>query len=73
MNQSGSAGFFLFFFSWLGNERWFYSFSEIILYCGLHRSDVLAEIAQNDPCVVANPRRRCQRDIEVIYEEFLGQ
>jgi len=36
--------------------------------CGVHRTDVheLAEIALNDPCVVTNPRRPCQRDIEVI-------
>ncbi len=41
--------------------------------CGVHRTEVheLAEIALNDPCVVTNPRRPCQRDIEVIYEESL--
>jgi alcohol dehydrogenase class IV len=41
--------------------------------CGVHRSEVpqLAELALNDPCVVTNPRRPCQRDIEVIYEESL--
>jgi alcohol dehydrogenase class IV len=41
--------------------------------CGVHRSELpaLAEIALNDPCVVTNPRRPCQRDIEVIYEESL--
>jgi alcohol dehydrogenase class IV len=41
--------------------------------CGVHRTDVheLAEAALNDPCVVTNPRRPCQRDIEVIYEESL--
>src|SRR5208337_3806865 len=41
--------------------------------CGVHRTDVheLAETALNDPCVVTNPRRPCQRDIEVIYEESL--
>ena len=40
---------------------------------GVHRTDVheLAETALNDPCVVTNPRRPCQRDIEVIYEESL--
>jgi alcohol dehydrogenase len=41
--------------------------------CGVHRTEVheLAEIALNDPCVVTNPRRPCQRDLEVIYEESL--
>jgi alcohol dehydrogenase class IV len=41
--------------------------------CGVHQSELpaLAEIALNDPCVVTNPRRPCQRDIEVIYEECL--
>ena len=41
--------------------------------CGVHRTDVheLAEAALNDPCVVTNPRRPSQRDIEVIYEESL--
>ena len=41
--------------------------------CGIHRTEVheLAEIALNDPCVVTNPRRPSQRDIEVIYEESL--
>ncbi len=41
--------------------------------CGVHRTEVheLAEIALNDPCVVTNPRRPCQRDIEVLYEESL--
>ena len=41
--------------------------------CGIHRTEVheLAEIALNDPCVVTNPRRPGQRDIEVIYEESL--
>jgi len=40
---------------------------------GVHRTEVheLAEIALNDPCVVTNPRKPCQRDIEVIYEESL--
>ena len=40
---------------------------------GVHRTDVheLAETALNDPCVVTNPRRPSQRDIEVIYEESL--
>jgi alcohol dehydrogenase len=40
---------------------------------GVHRTEVheLAETALNDPCVVTNPRRPCQRDIEVIYEESL--
>jgi alcohol dehydrogenase len=41
--------------------------------CGVHRTEVheLAENALDDPCVVTNPRRPCQRDIEVIYEESL--
>jgi alcohol dehydrogenase class IV len=41
--------------------------------CGVHRTEVheLAEIALSDPCVVTNPRRPCERDIEVIYEESL--
>jgi alcohol dehydrogenase class IV len=41
--------------------------------CGVHRTEVheLAEITLNDPCVVTNPRRPCQRDIEVIYEDSL--
>jgi alcohol dehydrogenase len=41
--------------------------------CGVHRTEVheLAEFALNDPCVVTNPRRPCQRDIEAIYEESL--
>ena len=40
---------------------------------GVHRTEVheLAENALDDPCVVTNPRRPCQRDIEVIYEESL--
>jgi alcohol dehydrogenase class IV len=42
-------------------------------HCGVHRTEVheLAENALNDPCVVTNPRRPNQRDIEVIYEESL--
>jgi alcohol dehydrogenase class IV len=41
--------------------------------CGIHRTEVreLAETALRDPCVVTNPRRPGQRDIEVIYEESL--
>jgi alcohol dehydrogenase class IV len=41
--------------------------------CGIHRTEVheLAEITLHDPCVVTNPRRPGQRDIEVIYEEAL--
>ena len=41
--------------------------------CGIHRTEVheLAEITLHDPCVVTNPRRPGQRDIEVIYEESL--
>ena len=40
---------------------------------GVHRTEVreLAEVALHDPCVVTNPRRPGQRDIEVIYEESL--
>ena len=46
---------------------------ETLSGCGVHRTDVheLAEAALNDPCVVTNPRRPCQRDIEIIYEESL--
>jgi alcohol dehydrogenase class IV len=46
---------------------------ETLSRCGVHRTDVheLAEMALDDPCVVTNPRRPCQRDIEVIYEESL--
>jgi alcohol dehydrogenase class IV len=41
--------------------------------CGVHRTEVheLAEFTLNDPCVVTNPRRPSQRDIEVIYEGSL--
>jgi alcohol dehydrogenase class IV len=41
--------------------------------CGVHRTEVheLAEITLNDPCVVTNPRRPSQRDVEVIYEGSL--
>jgi alcohol dehydrogenase class IV len=41
--------------------------------CGVHRTEVheLAEITLHDPCVVTNPRRPSQRDIEVIYEGSL--
>jgi alcohol dehydrogenase class IV len=41
--------------------------------CGVHRTDVqaLAEIALHDPCIATNPRRPCQRDLEVIYEQSL--
>ncbi len=40
---------------------------------GIHRTEVheLAEITLHDPCVVTNPRRPGQKDIEVIYEESL--
>lgn len=40
---------------------------------GVHRTDVhaLSRKAINDPCIVTNPRRPGQRDIEVIYEEAL--
>ncbi len=45
----------------------------VLSSCGIHRTEVheLAEIALHDPCVVTNPRRPDQRDIEVIYEESL--
>jgi alcohol dehydrogenase class IV len=41
--------------------------------CGVHRTEVheLAEITLHDPCVVTNPRRPSQRDVEVIYEGSL--
>jgi alcohol dehydrogenase class IV len=41
--------------------------------CGIHRTEVheLAGIAIHVSCVVTNPRRPGQRDIEVIYEESL--
>ncbi len=40
---------------------------------GVSRSDIpqLAKNALNDVCMVTNPRRPNQRDIEVIYEEAL--
>jgi alcohol dehydrogenase len=40
---------------------------------GVSRSDVssLSKKALKDPCMVTNPRRANQRDIEVIYEESL--
>lgn len=40
---------------------------------GVHRSDIpeLARKAMKDPCMVTNPRRPKQRDIEVLYEEAL--
>ena len=40
---------------------------------GVSRSDVasLSKKALEDPCMVTNPRRANQRDIEVIYEESL--
>jgi alcohol dehydrogenase class IV len=40
---------------------------------GVHRTDVgdLAKHAIKDPCIITNPRRPNQRDIEVIYEESL--
>jgi alcohol dehydrogenase len=46
---------------------------ETLSRCGVHRTEVheLAKTALNDPCVVTNPRKACQRDIEVIYEESL--
>lgn len=40
---------------------------------GLNRNDIpaLAEKAMQDACMVTNPRRPIQRDIEVIYEKAL--
>lgn len=40
---------------------------------GVHHADIpaLAQKALKDPCMVTNPRRPNQRDIEVIYEESL--
>ena len=40
---------------------------------GITRSDLpsLSKKALNDPCLVTNPRRATQRDLEVIYEESL--
>jgi alcohol dehydrogenase class IV len=40
---------------------------------GVHRTDVpeLSQKAINDPCIVTNPRRPGQRDIEVIFEEAI--
>ncbi|MDD3148119.1 MAG: iron-containing alcohol dehydrogenase [Candidatus Riflebacteria bacterium] len=40
---------------------------------GASKNDIarLAENALNDPCMVTNPRRPEQRDIEIVYEEAL--
>ncbi|HSD58542.1 MAG TPA: alcohol dehydrogenase-like regulatory protein ErcA [Methanotrichaceae archaeon] len=40
---------------------------------GVHKSCIpeLARKAMKDPCIVTNPRRPCQKDIEAIYEEAL--
>jgi alcohol dehydrogenase class IV len=40
---------------------------------GISRSDLplLSKKALQDPCMMTNPRRANQRDIEVIYEESL--
>jgi alcohol dehydrogenase len=40
---------------------------------GVHRSEIpeLSKKAIQDPCIVTNPRRPNQRDVEVIYEEAL--
>ncbi|MBY4675875.1 alcohol dehydrogenase-like regulatory protein ErcA [Marinobacterium arenosum] len=40
---------------------------------GVSRSDIptLSRKALNDPCIVTNPRRSNQRDVEVVYEEAL--
>lgn len=32
---------------------------------------VLSEKAIKDPCILTNPRKSCQRDVEVVYEEAL--
>lgn len=40
---------------------------------GVHKSCIpeLSRKAIKDPCIVTNPRRPCQKDIEAIYEEAL--
>lgn len=40
---------------------------------GVSVSDIpsLSSYAMQDPCIVTNPRRSCQRDVEVVYEEAL--
>jgi alcohol dehydrogenase len=40
---------------------------------GVTRTDLpqLSKKALRDPCLVTNPRRASQRDLEVIYEESL--
>lgn len=46
---------------------------ETLADVGVARAEVpaLAEAAMQDLCVVTNPRRPCQRDLEVLYEESL--
>jgi alcohol dehydrogenase class IV len=48
-------------------------FHDTLSGSGVHRTEVheLAEFALDDACVVTNPRKVNQRDIEVIYEESL--
>lgn len=40
---------------------------------GVSRSDIprLSAFAISDPCILTNPRRSSQRDVEVVYEEAL--
>ncbi|MDX1633282.1 MAG: alcohol dehydrogenase-like regulatory protein ErcA [Marinobacter sp.] len=40
---------------------------------GVNASDIpsLSSYAMQDPCIVTNPRKSCQRDVEVVYEEAL--
>jgi len=40
---------------------------------GVSLSDIptLSRKALNDPCIVTNPRKSNQRDVEVVYEEAL--
>ncbi|NLF44187.1 MAG: iron-containing alcohol dehydrogenase, partial [Bacteroidales bacterium] len=37
----------------------------------MHYIPLLAQNAINDPCLLTNPRRTVQRDIELLYEEAL--
>jgi len=47
--------------------------SRTLAQAGVRLDDIpeLAEKAMKDPCMVTNPRRPCQRDIEVAYEAAL--
>lgn len=40
---------------------------------GVRKTDIpkLAEMAMKDPCMMTNPRRLQQNDVEVIYERAL--